>query len=58
MAEQIALNCHKHDVKLIVTWVSRENQLLQIANTGSKSFDTNNFSLNFESFSVIIDFSP
>ena len=30
MAEQIALNCHKHDVKLIVTWVSCENQLLQI----------------------------
>ena len=58
MAEQIALNCRKHDVKLIVTWVSRENQYLQIADTGSKSFDKNNFSLNFHSFSVIIDFFP
>ena len=48
--------CREKKISLSVEWRPREDQLIQIADLGSKSFDTNAVSLNFSSFMLILNF--
>ena len=58
--QDIAVNifeaCKKKEIELIVEWRSREHPLLQHADLGSKSFDLAAFSLDFQSFLVILEY--
>ena len=56
MVKEIFLNCRKWDVRLVVEWRSRDDPLLKIADVGSKDFDDSCYSLDFESFSALMDF--
>ena len=51
---QIVLRMKALDIKLRVEWRSREDPLLQMADLGSKEFDVNDFSLDFETISYIM----
>ena len=46
---------HKLRIILVVSWRSRNDPLLQIADSGSLDFDDSSFSLDFNSFLVIMD---
>ena len=56
MVKNIFRNCKKWNVRLVVEWRSREDPLLKIADVGSKHFDDSCFSLNFDSFSALMDY--
>ena len=56
MALEIYVKCHEFDVHLDVEWRPRENYFLEIADAGSKSFDTASFSLDFASFAVVVEY--
>ena len=51
----IFLSCRTHGILLTVSWRSRNDPLLQIADAGSRDFDGSSFGLDFASFSVILD---
>ena len=53
----IFLACHSLKIFLVVSWRSRNDPLLQIADSGSRDFDPASFSLDFSSFMVIMDSS-
>ena len=48
--------CREKKISLSVEWRPREDQLIQHADIGSKSFDTSAVSLNFSSFMLILNF--
>ena len=52
---EIFLSCHAHQILLTVSWRSRDDPLLQIADSGSRDFDGSSFSLDFSSFLVILE---
>ena len=52
---EIFLSCRHHQINLAVSWKSREHPLLQIADAGSRDFDGSSFSLDFDSFAVILE---
>ena len=58
--QEIALEifeaCKSKEITLIVEWKPREHPLLQHADLGSKSFDLAAYSLDFQSFWVILEF--
>ena len=58
--QEIALNifeaCKSKEITLIVEWKPREHPLLQHADLGSKSFDLAAYSLDFQSFVVILEY--
>ena len=54
MALNIYRNCKKHEVSLEVQWRPRSHPLLAFADQGSKSFDNSSFSLDFQSFGVLV----
>ena len=56
LALEIYEACKKKRIKLSVEWRSREDAFLVHADTGSKSFDSSAYSLNFNSFMVILNF--
>ena len=56
MALEIYVKCHEFDVHLDVEWRPRENYFLEIADAGSKSFDTASFSPDFASFAVVVEY--
>ena len=51
----IFLSCRTHGILLTVSWRSRNDPLLQIADAGSRDFDGSSFGLDFASFSVILE---
>ena len=51
----VFLSCRTHRILLTVSWKSRDDPLLQIADTGSRDFDGSSISLDFASFSVILE---
>ena len=57
---QIALDifhaCKEKKIRLTVEWKPRDHPLLQHADFGSKSFDESAYSLDFNSFFVILEF--
>ena len=57
---QIALDifhaCKEKKIRLTVEWKPRDHPLLQHADFGSKSFDESAYSLDFNSFLVILEF--
>ena len=48
--------CKSKEITLIVEWKPREHPLLQHADLGSKSFDLAAYSLDFQSFVVILEY--
>lgn len=52
---EIYLACHALQISLVVSWRSREDPLLQLADAGSRDFDASSFSLDFASFLVILE---
>ena len=55
MVVDIFLSCRSHRILLNVSWRSRDDPRLQIADAGSRDFDGSSFSLDFASFSVILE---
>ena len=51
----VFLSCRSLRILLTVSWRSRSDPLLQIADTGSRDFDGSSVSLDFASFSVILE---
>ena len=56
LALEIVEACNLKRIKLLVEWRPRSDPLIQHADTGSKSFDTSAFSLNFNSFLIVLNF--
>ena len=56
IALEIFEACKSKEITLIVEWKPREHPLLQHADLGSKSFDLAAYSLDFQSFLVILEF--
>ena len=58
--QEIALKifeaCKSKEITLVVEWKPREHPLIKHADLGSKSFDLSAYSLDFESFIVILEF--
>ena len=48
--------CREKKISLSVEWRPREDELIQLADLGSKSFDTSAVTLNFSSFMLILNF--
>ena len=48
--------CKKLNINLSVNWCSRDHYKIQHADMGSRAFDNNNISLNFESFGCVTEF--
>ena len=48
--------CKKFNINLSVNWCSRDHYKIQHADMGSRAFDNNNISLNFESFGCVTEF--
>merc|ERR1711994_1052013 len=58
MAVDIYNKCKRFKVILDVEWRPRTHYLLQLADEGSKSFDSSSFSLDFNSFAIILEYFP
>ena len=56
LALKIFIKCRQFKVNLEVEWRPRNHYLLELADAGSKSFDDSSYSLNFESFSVVLEY--
>ena len=56
MALEIILSCQKLGIILKIQWKSRTHPWLVHADMGSRCFDASNFSLDFESFSAVLEF--
>lgn len=55
---EIFLRCRDLNIDISTEWRPRDNALLQHADLGSKSFDENSVSLDFSSFSALLEFFP
>ena len=51
----IFLSCHSHQISLTVSWRSRDDPLLQIADAGSRDFDGSSISLDFSSSLILME---
>ena len=51
----IFLACHALQISLTVSWRSRDNPLLQLADAGSRDFDGSSYSLDFSSSSIVME---
>ena len=58
MAVDIYNKCRRFKVMLDVEWRPRTHYLLQLADEGSKSFDSSSVSLDFNSFGIILEYFP
>ena len=56
IALNLYLRCKQLNITLMVEWRSREDPLLVHADIGSKLFDQSSFSLDFSSFSAVLEF--
>ena len=56
MAVDIFLNCRKKNITLFVEWKPRTHPLLVHADWGSRLFDQSSYSLDLDSFYVVLDF--
>ena len=51
----IYIACHALQISLVVSWRSRDDPFLKIADAGSRDFDASILSLDFASFLVILE---
>ena len=56
IATEIFETCRRRNIELKIEWRSRDNPLLSWADSGSKSFDSSAFSLDYSSFLKILEF--
>ena len=56
LALKIFSACRQKKIDLFVEWRPRSNALLEHADLGSKSFDESAYSLNFDSFMLVLNF--
>ena len=56
IALEIFFACKQKNIRLQVEWKPREHPWLQHADLGSKSFDSSSYSLDFNSFMIILEF--
>ena len=56
LALKIFSACRQKKIDLFVEWRPRNNILLEHADLGSKSFDESAYSLNFDSFMLVLNF--
>ena len=56
MVLRIFLRCRELGISLEVVWRSREDPLVALADEGSRKFDQSSYSLDFNSFSAMMDF--
>ena len=52
---EVFLACHSLQIFLVVSWRSRDDPLLQVADAGSRDFDGSSYSLDFSSFLVVLE---
>ena len=46
-------HCHKHQINLKVEWLSRNDPVIELADAGSKTWDSSDFRLDDQSFAFI-----